>query len=178
MKTKHQQPALSLTNPLCTTLFAVTVLVLLTSAIAHADNIYVSCFFGGTIEKFDSSGNMSTFASGLGYPEGLAFDSSDNLYASTEGSAQGSGTIEKFDSSGNRSTFATGLQSPAGLAFDSGGNLYAANYWSGTIEKFDSSGNGFTFASGLNYPNFIAMQVPEPATLLLLTLGGLFLRKR
>jgi hypothetical protein len=64
MKTNHYK--------LYTTLFAVTVLVLLASAIAHADNIYVSCWSSGTIEIIDSSGNGSIFASGLAYPEFIA----------------------------------------------------------------------------------------------------------
>jgi sugar lactone lactonase YvrE len=131
-----------------TVILAVTVLVLLASTIAHADNIYVSCFSSGTIEKFDSSGNRSTFASGLNGPCGLAFDSSGYLYAAS----YNGGTIEKFDSSGNRSTFASGLDKPSGLAFDNSGNLYVTNHnnnYYGTIEKFDSSGNSSTFASGL-----------------------------
>jgi hypothetical protein len=126
------------------TICVAAVLVLLTSVIAHADYIYVSCY--GTIEKFDSSGNRSTFASGL-YSRGLAFDSSGNLYAADNGI----NTIDKFDSSGNRSTFASfsTMDGGIGLAFDSSGNLYATDYGYGTIEKFDSSGNRSTFASGL-----------------------------
>jgi len=47
----------------------------------------------------------------------------------------------------------------------------------GTIEKFDSSGNRSIFALGLDAPAWIA--VPEPATILLVGLGGLsLLRKR
>ena len=126
-----------------------------------------------TIEKFDSSGNGTTFASGV--PSyGLAFDSSGNLYVS----GCSVGTIMKFDSSGNKSIFASGLDYPYGLACDSSGNLYASEYYSGTIDKFDSSGNMSTFASGLEDPEFIATQVPEPATLLLLGLGAVILRSK
>ena len=65
-----------------------------------------------------------------------------------------------------------------GLAFDGSGNLYVANQGNNTIEKFNSSGIGTIFASGVSTPTSIAVQIPEPATLFLLTLGGLFLRKR
>jgi hypothetical protein len=70
------------------------------------------------------------------------------------------------------------LYGPEGIAFDSNGNLFVAmeygspsNYFTGYIEEFDSSGNGSVFASGLHQPTFIAVQVPEPATWVLLALG-------
>jgi sugar lactone lactonase YvrE len=145
MKTNH--------NQLRTALFAVTVLTLLAGGLAHADNIYVSCYGSGTIDKFDSSGNRSVFATGLNHPTGLTFDSRGNIWAA-EG---GNGTIVKFDSSGNSAIFTSGLSSPQSLAFDSTGNLYAAEYYggvstTGTIDKFDSSGNKSVFFTGLNNP--------------------------
>ncbi len=134
-------------------------LVLLISACAYADNIYVSCKSdSGTIEKFDSSGNRSTFVSGLIQPAGLTFDRSGNLYVSIQGdlSTVSDDTVEKFDSSGNRTTFASGLAKPRGLAFDSSGNLYVANWSEDTIRKFDSSGNGSIFVSSPGGPTGLA----------------------
>ena len=161
-------------------LCAVVVLTLLTSSVTYADNIYVTEFGGGfgngMILKFDSSGNMSTFASGLSSPTGLAFDSSGNLYV-----ANGlyGGKIEKYSAIGSDlGLFASGLNQPWGLAFDSSGYLYAAEYGNGKIEKYSATGTDLgAFASGLNQPAFIAV-VPEPMTLALLGLGGLMLRKR
>ena len=128
-----------------------------TASFAHADNIYVSNAGNNTIEKFDSSGNGTVFASsGLDWPRGLAFDSAGDLYVAN----QDNNTIEKFDSSGNGTVFASsGLDMPVGLAFDSAGNLYVASWHSDTIEKFDSSGNGTVFAtasSGLAGPEGLA----------------------
>ena len=93
--------------------------------------------------------------------------------------ANGYGTIEKFGTNGVGSVFAAGLNNPIGLAFDSSGNLFVACAGSGTIEEFDTNGVGTTFASGLNSPNFIAIQVPEPATWSLLALSvGVLLGSR
>ncbi len=132
------------------------------------------------IRKYDPNGNGSIFVNTLlGEPRGLAFDVSGNLYVAYAGF---SSQIIKFDSGGNWSVFATGLN-PSGLAFDSNGYLYVVNNGN-EIMKFNSSGNGSVFTSGLSDVNFIAIQVPEPATWNLLTsgaltlLGGLRLRRR
>jgi sugar lactone lactonase YvrE len=125
---------------------------------AHADTIYVGVYNGSsTIEKFDSNGHGTVFAStGLSNPQGLAFDNSGNLYVAN----YFGGSIEKFDSSGNGTVFAsTGLNDSTGLAFDSGGNLYVANWENNSIEKFDSSGQGSTFANdltGVSHPEGLA----------------------
>ena len=81
-------------------------------------------------------------SSNLGYPRGLAFDSSGNLYAANYNFHN----ISKFDSTGTfLSTIGSypTLNAPTGITFDSSGNLYAANY-SNNISKFDSTG---TFVS-------------------------------
>jgi hypothetical protein len=52
-----------------------------------ADTIYLSTFNLSTIDKFDSSGNGTDFATaspGLNYPLGLAFDSSSQHYEDVE----------------------------------------------------------------------------------------------
>ena len=96
-------------------------------------------------------------SSNLGYPRGLAFDSSGNLYAANYNYF----TISKFDSTGTfLSTIGSypTLNAPTGITFDSSGNLYAANY-SNNIRKFDSTG---TFVStigssgNLSYPAGLA----------------------
>jgi DNA-binding beta-propeller fold protein YncE len=121
------------------------------------------------IEKFNSAGQGSFFASSLNAPLGLAFDSSGNLYAALDGSSE----IEKFNSAGQGSVFASGLNAPYGLAFDSSGNLYAGLDGSSEIEEFNSAGQGSVYASGLNSPTFIAVQeIPEPSTWAILALGA------
>jgi DNA-binding beta-propeller fold protein YncE len=102
----------------------------------------------------------------------------------------GNDTIEKFNSSGVGSTFAAYstngvgqyLQAPIGLAFDSSGNLYVANHFTASILEYNSSGTGTLFASGLGNAINLAIEVPEPSSLLLAALGALslvaFLRRK
>jgi streptogramin lyase len=140
-------------------------------------NVYMSDNIYGRIFKYDSSGTLSLFASGLGGPAGptgLACDTNGNLYVSMFNS----NTILKFTPNGNQSTFAnTNLDGPYGLALDSSDNLFVANEANNTIEEFDSSGNGTLFASSyLDHPEDIAIDsIPEPSTLLLAALGALTL---
>ena len=58
---------------------------------ALAQNLFVSTS-GGNIYEFTPSGTRTTFASGLSTPEGLAFDSSGNLYEADSAS----GNIYEF----------------------------------------------------------------------------------
>ena len=61
-------------------MLALVALALLTGTLACADNIYVSCYGSGTVEKINWEGNRTTFASGISGPTGLAFDNNGNLY--------------------------------------------------------------------------------------------------
>jgi DNA-binding beta-propeller fold protein YncE len=136
-------------------------------------NLYVANSVSNSIVKIDQNGNESIFASGLSDPTGLAFDASGDLYVAN---SSGYGNIERFTPNGVGSVFANPYgASPFGLAFNSNGNLYAANWGNGSIEKFDQNGNPSVFATGLTDPMFIAVQVPEPSSLLLTTVGLLSL---
>lgn len=107
--------------------------------LAQADTFFVANFGANSITKYDVNGNASSFTSpSLNGPNGLALDSSGNLYVSTN-----SNTIEKFGPDGmSLGVFAsTGLNKPLGLAFDRSGNLYAANYIGNTIAKFAPDGS-------------------------------------
>jgi DNA-binding beta-propeller fold protein YncE len=148
-------------------------------AIDNNGFLYSANVEGDNIVKYDRFGTATIFAtSSLNHPTGIAFDKNGNLYVSNFGDQfdgfgpPNGGTIVKFDSQGNGTLFASGLNGPIGLAFDSVGTLYGAMALDNTIEKFDSSGNGTVFASGLDTPLLIAFQVPEPATWILVVLGG------
>jgi sugar lactone lactonase YvrE len=127
----------------------------------------------GTIVKFDSNGNRLRTYSGPYAPRGLIFDStSSSLYAT------GWEKIIKYDLNTN-TTSTTSISGgwPWGIAFDSSRNLFVADSYKNMIYKFDPSGNRSTFASGVDTPYSIVV-TPEPATLVLVGLGGLMLRAK
>jgi len=129
-------------------------------AVDAAGNIFVGINQSGTnsIEKITPSGTVSVFASLVTPAQGLAFDSSGNLYATTGSS------IYKYTQAGVRSIFVSnGLNSPQGLAFDGTGNLYVV-VGGNQIEKFTSANVGSAFASVSNAVDIaVALSLP-PAT--------------
>jgi sugar lactone lactonase YvrE len=115
---------------------------------ASAQDLYVSNYISGNgyrdINKISPDGTVSTFATGLYNPDGLAFDANKNLYVSSDTS------IQKIAPNGVVSTFASGFNSLTDLAFDASGNLYAAEYYAGNIKKITPNGTISIFASGLS----------------------------
>ena len=112
----------------------------LSAATSRAAILYVGDL-NATIQKFTSGGVGSVFADandGLYAPQGLAFDSANNLYVANELNH----SIRKITPGGVSSVFADsgdGLTYPRGLAFDSAGNLYVAN-GDQTIRKITPGG--------------------------------------
>src|SRR5436305_322839 len=111
-----KKPAL---RHLLVTVAGLTAALLPISVPAAPGDLYEADDVSGTILKFTPARTKSTFASGLNFPAGLAFDGSGNLFEADEVS----GTILKFTPAGTKSTFASGLSGPRGVAFDSSGNL-------------------------------------------------------
>jgi sugar lactone lactonase YvrE len=133
--------------------------------------LYVANDGNNAIVQFDASGNQTVNTSiastnpqiGLSYPEGIAFDTSDNLYVAVDSNAQ----IVKVDLSGFRPQTVfyqdtSGLLHPTSLAFDKSGNLYVvsgvfslqANNPS-QILKLDPQGNPTVFFSNNNAQGII-----------------------
>ena len=144
--------------------------IILIYSSAAAQNLFVSvsgASWGnsgrGRIDKLTPNGARTTFAVGLNYPWGLAFDRAGNLFVPD------GGAIYKFTPAGVRTTFASGLTSPVGLAFDSAGNLFVSDQGSGSILKFTPVGVRTTFASGLDAPVGLAF---DRAGNLFVTDGG------
>lgn len=124
---------------------------LLVPSTACAGNLFFTDNTNGTILEFTPSGYRSTFATGLVYPTGLAFDASGNLFVADGfdpiGGTQHDGNIYKFTPGGARTIFATALNGPAGLAFDAAGNLFVSNLGTQEILKFAPNGARSVFAS-------------------------------
>lgn len=139
-----------------------------------AGNLFVSSFYGNTVNKVAPNGTVTTFvSSGLANPEGVAFDADGNLYVANAGS----GSISKIAPDGTASLFvASGLSAPSGLAFDASGVLYVANAGSNSIAKVSSSGVVTTFvATGLSQPDGLAFDAT--GNLYVANYGGLTISK-
>jgi DNA-binding beta-propeller fold protein YncE len=130
---------------------------------AHAQNLYVSAHRpqsdgGHAILEFTPSGTQSTYASGLLFPRGLAFDSIGNLFAA-ETVAPGNrdlliGRVLKFNLRNHVSTVGSAVNFFfEGLAVDIAGNAYVmANDLTSpseasTIFKFTPDGERIVFGS-------------------------------
>lgn len=135
-----------------------------------AGNVYVSDYGGNRVVKFTPGGILSVFAS-TSRPTGLVFDQAGNLYVANSTANQ----VTKFSSTGtNLGIFANAnINSPDGLAFDSAGNFYVANAGNNTVTRYSSTGafHSVFVSTGLDMPVWIAIQVPEPASLGILGAG-------
>jgi sugar lactone lactonase YvrE len=139
-----------------------------------AGNLFAACAGSpdvpnsAAIYRFTPDGTRAVFVGQSAFgnfngPAGLAFDSSGNLFVTTENAnPMGTDTILKFTRNRVETTFATGLDWPRGLAFDRSGNLFAANRGvfapPGAIYRFTPDGNRTVFASGVADPQFLAFQ--------------------
>ena len=101
--------------------------ILVAPAAADALTLYVSLGDGTSIDRVESTGAVSLFATlpASSYPRGLAFDASGNLYAVDAGTDQ----ISKITPAGVVSLFATlpPFSNAVGLAFDTNGVLYTTS---------------------------------------------------
>ena len=138
-------------------LLAATFVVALLALPAGAASIFVSNnqYLVNQVVQFSTSGSYEGVFASTTQPDGLAFDSAGNLYASS----QNGNTVTWFASDGTSkgSFVSSGLDGPDGLAFDSSGNLYVANYNNDTIHKYSSTGVDLgVFVSGLYEASFMA----------------------
>jgi sugar lactone lactonase YvrE len=133
---------------------AITVLFI--AATASAQNVFVSNYSNGNIYKITPSGVQSVFASGMDFPDGLAFNSAGDMFVANTANNSGPGYITEITPGGTQSTFASGID-PHGLAFNSSGDLFQVDYDSGNIYEYTPNGVQSTFASGFDLPLSVAI---------------------
>jgi sugar lactone lactonase YvrE len=153
MKLNPRSKSGPLPRSLSTSLLAVAITTILVApAATDALTLYVSLNDGISIDKVDSTGAVSLFATlpANSYPRGLAFDASGNLYAVDAGTDQ----ISKITPGGVVSLFATlpPFSNSVGLAFDTNGVLYTTseNNNINRILQITSAGVVTTFATPTN----------------------------
>jgi phosphodiesterase/alkaline phosphatase D-like protein len=117
---------------------------------------------GGVVTAI--TGKVSTFATGLGGPYGVAADTEGNLYAAGEGSNKifkitAAGVVTTLAGSGSRGSSngtgtAASFNSPTGVAVDAAGNVYVADAFNNMIRKITADGVVTTLA-GNTTPDFV-----------------------
>ena len=116
------------------------------------------------------AGEVSVFATGLGQPQEIEFDSQGNLYAA----CYGSGTVRKITPDGTVSILAnSGLAaSLSGLAIDTADNVYVSNENGGPIRKITPDGTVSTYATFPLQKTHEGIDFDSHGNLLIATLGG------
>lgn len=127
--------------------------IILAGQCAQGQNIFVGDYASQGILEF-SGGTQSTFATGLDYPSGLAFDASGDLFESDEYS----GNIYEWAGLGStRTTFASGFGLSGPIAFNAAGDLFVEAGNGSAVDELNTSGTvintitGFSGASGLAF---------------------------
>jgi hypothetical protein len=118
---------------------------------ANAQNLFVGDYGSESIIEY-SGGTQTTFATGLDYPTGLAFDRAGDLFESD----QFGGNIYEWAGAGStRTTFVGGLNQPGPMAINTAGDIFVI--LSGQVSEFSPAGiiintlTGFNTASGLAF---------------------------
>ena len=122
--------------------------------------VYISDYAAQDIYQFAPNGAISTTATGLNTPAGMAFDSGGDLFVANQGTSQvyeyvnNNGTLSATPTVVNAGT----LGSPVSVAFDSANDLFITDQSKNTVVKVTPGGVvDSTFASGLDQPEGITV---------------------
>jgi len=133
-------------------------------AVDNAGNIFVAELAYGYIRKIDTSGIITSVASNLSGPQGVALDAAENVYIADTRFNPGTPRVRRLNADGSLTTVAGGggklfsdgsaattamLGAPWGLVFDRVGNMYFADEGYGTVRKVGTNGIISTVAGQL-----------------------------
>src|SRR5580693_3577379 len=118
--------------------------------------MYISSRHDGAVYRVTPTGNMTTYAEGMGVATGIAFDKNHNLYVGDR-----SGTIFKIGRDQQVFVFATLEPSVSAyhLAFGPQGDLFVTGPTTSSfdcVHKIDPQGSVHTFFRGLGRPQGLA----------------------
>ncbi len=132
--------------------------------------MYIAEAGAGTVSEILASGGPEeTLATGLGFPLGLAVDSSGNLYMAD----YGDGTVkEALASNGNVNTLASGYAGPQGVAVDSSGNVYFADAGDNSVYEILAVNGGIPPSPTIN---LVGGGFSEPENLALDSKGNIYI---
>ena len=114
-------------------------------AVDAGGNLLVTDYSNGAVRKVDPSGTISTLASGIIGPSGIAVGPDGTVYVSSRAQA-GHSSVVKVGSTGGTTPIAGGLNNPEGLAVDAAGNVYVADTNQARVFRIDPAGTMTTFA--------------------------------
>ena len=128
-------------------------------ALDEDGNLYLSSRHDGSVYRLSTSGDLSTYAEGMGVATGLAFDALGNLYVGDR-----SGTIFKIAPDRQIFVFATLEPSVAAyhLAFSPNGNLYVTGPTTSSndcVYEIDQNGVVTPFFAHLGRPQGLAFDL-------------------
>ncbi len=119
-------------------------------------NIYCSDFFGDSVYKYDTNGNVTTFKNGFTNPNGVDVNEQDEIFICENGAS----TIHKYDTNGSLITsYTSGVNGPTGIRTITGTtNMLFVEYGNNTLKRLEQDGTVTTLFSGfpLNGPSGIA----------------------
>ncbi|MCH7605815.1 MAG: hypothetical protein IH962_01555 [Chloroflexi bacterium] len=112
-------------------------------------NIYVAQVNAGIVSKVTPSGDVTTYATGLNNPDGIAFGPDGKLYVGSR-----TGQVKVVPAGGGAAAnFATLSPSIMRIGADGNGNVYALNADLHTISKISPGGAVSAFGSGFSRPH-------------------------